>query len=720
MPFGLRNSAQTFQRFLNEIFTGCDFIFSYIDDILIFSNSEKEHEFHLTEVFKRLEEYGLNINPTKCVFGVQSIEFLSYHISFDGIRPSDSRVNILSTFEKPQTITKMEKFLGMIHYYQKHIPHIAEILSPLHNMVNCAKNTKEKVLIWSEESESAFLTAKNKFAQNTLLNHLNENAELSVAVDASNIAIGAVLQQFSDNKLEPIAYFSKKLSPTEVKYSTFDRELLAIYKSIHHFRHFLEGRIFTIFTDHKPLTFALNSKTERSPRQTRHLEYIAEFTSDIKYIKGKDNIVADTLSRIPEIGSLSVKDICIQTLYNEQQKDNNLHTLLSSHDKSNLKEITVPISNIKIWCEISFRSPRPYLPLSMRKIIFEKLHGLSHPGVRTTRKLIQKKYFWPKMRTDINTWATACLQCQKSKIHRHTKSPITTMYIPSGRFEHIHIDTVGPLPPSSGNKYILTVIDRYTRWPEAYPMKDNTAKSVVQTLTHHYIPRFGVPINITMDQGKQFTSILFKEFTNFLGAHKIHTSPYHPQANGMVERFHRQLKACIKAATNNTHNWSNEIPLILLGLRSTVKEDIKLCPAELVYGQTLRLPGELVTSNNNHYDEDAMIKKLRQYFSASKSIIKHHITDNKSYVPDDLKTCKYVFLRDHQASGLQPPYSGPHEVLKRTPKNFIIRTNNGFKTVSIDNVKPAYIDTTRHKSTLNTNRKGITLNINNLDKFDKN
>ena len=121
MPFGLRNSAQTFQRFINEIFTGYDFIFTYIDDILISSKNEKEHEFHLTTVFKRLEEFGLNINPEKCVFGVESLEFLSFSISSEGIRPSNSRVDVISTFEKSQTITKMEKFLGMIHYYQKHI-----------------------------------------------------------------------------------------------------------------------------------------------------------------------------------------------------------------------------------------------------------------------------------------------------------------------------------------------------------------------------------------------------------------------------------------------------------------------------------------------------------------------------------------------------------------------------------------------------------------------
>ncbi|GFO45478.1 Pol polyprotein [Plakobranchus ocellatus] len=213
-----------------------------------------------------------------------------------------------------------------------------------------------------------------------------------LTVDASSTAVGAQLEQRQGQSWVPLAFFSRKLSDAEKKYSAFDRELLASYSAVKHFRHFLERRPLTLYTDHKPLTFALSSETDRSPRQTRHLTFIAEFTTDIRHIKG-------------------------------------------------------------------------------------------------------------------------------------------------------------PLPESHGMTYLFTVIDRFTRWPEAVPLPDAQASTCATALLHHWVARFGVPEDITSDRGRQFTSALWTQLNNLLGINANTTTAYHPQANGMVERLHRQLKASLKAPT---------------------------------------------------------------------------------------------------------------------------------------------------------------------------
>ncbi|HBK84185.1 MAG TPA: hypothetical protein DDZ41_11445, partial [Flavobacterium sp.] len=347
----------------------------------------------------------------------------------------------------------------------------------------------------------------------TLLAHPLHDGLISITTDASNTAVGAVLQQFNNNNWEPLSFFSKKLSTTEIKYSAFDRELLAIYLAIKHFRYFVEGRQFTVFTDHKPLTTAMFTKTERSPRQTRHLDFILQFTSDVKHIKGSNNVVADALSRFNENNGILLEvsqdtKISIEKICHEQKVDIELSNLIISPKikNSNFRLEKICLPDMEICCETSTGNNRPFVPKDLRHAIFNQLHNLSHPGARASRKLITTRYFWPNMNKDITLWAKSCVACQKSKVNRHTKSEIGRFDMPHGRFEHIHIDIVGPLPTSENYSYILTEVDRFTRWPEAYPLRDITANTVAKTFMEQYIPRFGVPLILTTDQGTQFES----------------------------------------------------------------------------------------------------------------------------------------------------------------------------------------------------------------------
>lgn len=697
MPFGLRNAAQTFQRFINEVTKGLNFIFVYLDDILVASKNEEEHFKHLNILFERLNNFGINLKIPKCEFGVTKLLFLGHTISSSGILPSEERVEAIKNFPRPKDLKQLQRFLGMINFYHRFVPNLAQILQPLHEFSTYLNKSKNKKFTeWSKECEDSFENAKTALINVTLLAHpCTGDNKLFLTTDASNSSIGAVLEQCVDNVMQPIAFFSRKLTPTQVKYSTFDRELLAIYSSIKHFRHFLEGYEFTVFTDHKPIITAIKTKSDKSPRQFRYLEYISQFTSNIKYIKGDSNIVADTFSRLnDEVSSLQENKIDLNLIKKEQDLDNELKLLIKNQNdntKFNLKEQHVPFTNIKLWCEVSTTNIRIYLPEKLRFSAFNNLHNIAHPGIRATKKLVVCRYFWPKMNSDILLWTKSCLDCQASKIHRHTKSPLGEFNIPKGRFEHIHIDFVGPLVPSGGCSFLLTVIERCTRWTEAYPLSETSAQTVAKTLVMHYFSRFGLPHTITHDQGSQFQSALFTAFNKYLGIHQIHTTTYHPQSNGILERFHRTLKSAL-TARGNTNRWKDELPLVLLGLRASVKEDLQCSSAELLYGQPLRLPGEFFVDSHENVDTFPILVSLRETFANLKpSPIRRH-NSQKIFVSKELDQADYVFLKiESKKSSLSPVYEGPFKIIKKYAKTYVILKENKEIVVSIDRVKPAFI-----------------------------
>ena len=302
MPFGLRNAAQTFQRFMDTVLHGLDFVFIYIDDVLVFSKSPEQHAEHLRQVFNRLNEYGITINPSKCLFGHSEMDFIGFHITSQGITPLQSKVQAIKDYPRPEKSKSLQRFLGMINFYRPHIQNAAKLLDPLY----CAINPKVKnhSITWTPELISHFDKAKQSLADAALLVFPLSNVPLSLVCDASDTGIGAVLQQQVDGDWQPLAFYSKKLDARQQNYSTYDRELLAIYSAIRHFHNHLDGRCFHVLTDHKPLTFAFTSSiTVTNPRRCRHLDYISQFTTDIRTIKGSENVVADALSRIESLST---------------------------------------------------------------------------------------------------------------------------------------------------------------------------------------------------------------------------------------------------------------------------------------------------------------------------------------------------------------------------------------------------------------------------------
>ena len=342
-----------------------------------------------------------------------------------GIRPLEEKIEAIRRFPLPSTQCKLREFLGMVNFYHRFVPNCAQVLLLLNSLLSSAKSSTKEVS-YNAEAMAAFNAVKDALAGAAFLSHPKPEAPTNVMVDASNTDVGAVLQQSIDGEWRPLAYFSKKLAPAETRYSTFDCELLAIYLAIKHFRHFLEGRQFFVLTDHKPLTYALSSQADRSsPRQARHMDFISQFTSDIRHVKGDHNPAADALSRA-EVNAISGDQplvIDFKALAAAQRADPELLRLQSS---LTFKEVPLPMSPDPLNCDVLTGVPRLLDPPKFRCAVFDSLHLLSHPGVKAMQRLITSRYVWPHINTEIRNWARSYTPCQRSKVQRHTVTPLST------------------------------------------------------------------------------------------------------------------------------------------------------------------------------------------------------------------------------------------------------------------------------------------------------
>ena len=481
----------------------------------------------------------------------------------------------------------------MVTFYYRFLHHIAHILRPQYEAQK--GKTRKQPVDWTAERVKAFKDTKAALARAAMLAHPSTSAPTALTTDASDFAVGAMYEQWVGDAWQPLAIFSRQLSPRERRYSTFDRELLGLWLAVRHFRFLLEGREFTAYVDHKPLTHVM-SKT-------------AEFTTDIQHVAGKSNVVADCLSRAV-VGAVQ-QDLDYSRMAVDQAADPSIQALKSSDTGLSLEEVLFSDAGATLLCDVSTGQPRPVVPANWRRPVFDAVHGLSHSGRKPSSRLVSGKFVWHGLKRDVRAWVDTCTACQRAKVHRHVKAPLVRFSVPERRFDHVNVDLVGPLPPSHGFTYLFTTFDRTARWPEAVPLSSTTAPDLARAFIAVWVSRYGTPADLSSDCGPQFTSELWAAVAENLGVKLHHTTAYHPQANGLVERFHRSMKAALRGRLRLTDgNWLDKLPWVMLGLRTAPKEDLQSSSAELVFGQPLRVPGDFIPKSTEPWSASAQRASL--------------------------------------------------------------------------------------------------------------
>ena len=464
LPMGLASSASWYQLLMNQVLKNISNCICYLDDILLFAKTKAEHDQLLRKVLSRLSEHSLTLNRSKCVFAASSLNFLGHQVSEDGFAPLPNKVEAIKEFELPRTPKQLRRFLGMYQYYAKFVKAYAEFLQPLYNFIT--KSPSNRPLNWSEELKLAFSKAKAALSASTMLAYPDPSAATELITDASGTAVACVLQQVKNGVSRPLLFWSKSLNPAQRLWSAFDRELLAIYASLRHVRYLVAASEITIKTDHKPLIQKFYSNIRfLTPRQERQFNFISQFTNKLEHISGKLNFVADALSRpatlaqvhalVPPSSGINYKDLVMV-----QSRDPDISQLRRDNTTSLiLDEVLLDETADPLVCDISTSRRRPIVPDILRYHIFSHYHGLAHPGVRISIKLVSRVFVWPSMRRDITRWVSEYHACQRNKIQRHTTAPLQKVSPPpKGRFTHVYVDLTGPMEESYGYFYLLVVI----------------------------------------------------------------------------------------------------------------------------------------------------------------------------------------------------------------------------------------------------------------------
>uniref|UniRef100_A0A3B3CRR4 Gypsy retrotransposon integrase-like protein 1 n=1 Tax=Oryzias melastigma TaxID=30732 RepID=A0A3B3CRR4_ORYME len=548
MPFGLTNAPAVFQRMVNDILRDFlnRFVFVYLDDILIYSHDQAQHEHHVRLVLERLLENQLYVKHEKCEFHVPTVQFLGYIIEPGRIRPDPSKIEAVTNWPPPETRRKLQQFLGFANFYRRFIRNYSGIASPLTRLTST-----NRPFVWSTEAQHAFDKLKNLFVNAPILIQPDTSRQFIVEVDASDSGVGAVLSQkeASTGKLKPCAFFSRKLSPAEQNYDVGNRELLAIKLALEEWRHWLEGaeQPFIVWTDHKNLAYLRSAKRLNS-RQARWCLFFDRFKFSITYRPGSRNVKPDALSRKYSPTENTPSNILPSTCI--------------------IGALTWDVENkvLQALQKVSDHPPVPrgtlFVPADLRSEVISWGHAsrlACHGGVHRTLNRIQRRFHWPAMQRDVREYVAACSTCARSKSSSSAPAgllhPLPT---PSRPWSHLAMDFVTGLPPSNGNTVILTVVDRFSKMAHFIPLPQlPTATETANLMINHVFSHHGIPVDIVSDRGPQFTSQVWKAFCSALGATVSLSSGYHPQSNGQAERANQELEAALRClAAQNHQDWS--------------------------------------------------------------------------------------------------------------------------------------------------------------------
>lgn len=680
LPMGLRNSPPTFQKVMTDALKSCRaFSLIYLDDIVVFSSSFNEHLYHLEQIFLALRAKNIVLNPPKCTLATSQINYLGHTVSASIVEPNNEKIQTILDIPEPKTLAQANKFLGALSWYRKFLPHFATVAAPLHTITNLPKSLRHKFKWTSIHSES-FHQLKHLLTNTPLFLHFPlADYPLILTTDASNVGLGGVLQQEVNGEMHNLYYHSQLLTACQRKYSTIEKEALAILKCFDRMRPYLLGRNIILMTDHCPLCNIMK-KTVQNSRVDRISTLIQEYNIlQVLHIKGRKNCLPDFLSRYPSeidddlpeidyglsskspqlsqfdsVGTLTTDPVATMTLRtrpirkqllptNQTNADTSpshpsLLPPLSSHHQSfnyfdasrihaeqtNDIQIQQILNHLKqnpthssfvLKDKILYKLVSPlkqskkktaviYLPSSLVTPILHAMHNdpLMGSHFSTDRMLhkIRLHYWWPNMKVSIDRYVRSCVLCTQHNISRHKPhghlSPIPP---PPGPFQLVGIDFCGPFHSTpSGNKYVLVITDYYTRHVTAIPLANCTADTTALTLFNEFFCKYGIPTTILSDRGSHFSNHPMRNLQRLIGYQHIYSTTYHPQTNGVTERFNATFVPQIAKLQDVNHdNWDEFLPAVVFAYNTGIHRTTHYSPYELLFGRRARLPIDPPPSN---------------------------------------------------------------------------------------------------------------------------
>ena len=683
--FGLASAPACFQRLMDNVLKGLDGVKCYQDDIIIYGKSATEHDQNLRSTMQRLNDVGMKLKMTKCVFRVPSIPVLGHVVNSEGLQPNPDLVKAIVDAPQPTSNDQIRSFLGLVGYYAKFVPHFTDTVQPMRD-VQAASSFK-----WSHEADTAFKEVKHAITQSPVLGLFDPSHPTIVTTDASGYGVGAVMTQMIDQREVTIAYASRKLTDNEKKYSAGEREALACLWAIERWHTYLWGHRFILRTDHQALTTLLGTSGtgHRPMRIARWGARLLEYDYEIQYKPAVYTTVADALSRLPiegadnstnnasdqeivrvcAINSSSISKSKLQAATQADDTMTNLQEYIHNGwpSKPNMlpesvKPYFVVRHELSIHDGINFRGTRVVVPSALTSELVTTAHE-NHQGIVRTKQRLRQLYWWPKMDCAVQNAIKSCYVCQahdkSASVH---SGPMQSVPYPSGPWKKLGMDIVGPYPTKQ-NRFAITLIDYYSKWPEVMFVNDVTASSVIEFLKSIF-SREGYPDEIVTDHGVQFMSNELAYFLQQRGIKHTTSAIYHPQGNSEVERFNKVLGETVLSAKLE----QTPIPLyvreFLAVYRSTPHATTNEEPSVLLHGRHLKTKLDItgVTTSPKFAGEERLRTRVtsKQAKSCLYTDKYQHANDRKFFPGDKVKILK----PGHVPKG-SSKYSDPLTVIAR-------------------------------------------------------
>ena len=692
VPFGTKDSMPAFIKALQIILEGTeDFAIAYVDDILIHSYTLDEHLRHIDEILSRIEAAGFTLNVEKCQWLKQQVEFVGMLISEQGVEPIPEKVAGIREFPRPTTKRHLQSFLGMINFYRHYIPRCADIEKPLYEI-----SSPNAVFKWTEVHQQSFELLKKLLSEATIQQHPDFTKPFYIVTDASKIGVAGAIYQFDEKgQVRPICFNSRTLSSAERNYTTLEQELLAVIYTLKKNYYMLIGMEIYLYTDSSSLTL-LRQRPYLSPRVLRWLIYLDNFDLKMGHIAGKDNIVADTLSRYHHQmmsqttpGYLDVNYIAYKGIDNFQKSINRLgdeqlkdvlvkQFLLDSSKVPKMKRDEK--SGHFLWQNQQRDSYAIYVPNTLRSEILRHYHEYYvHPGTWKMLKMIRRTYNWPGIVEDVSQHCRNCVECCVAKTRKkHLFGPMTPIQATKPG-ELVCVDFCGPLPQSrAGCKMITVVMDHFTKFTKLYPIKNATAEATIRCV-ERFIEEFGPIQTILSDNGPQFASNLWRSHWKAKGIEIRKTSFYTPQSNP-VERVMSTIKEVFRIKCRaQQKKWIDFLADIEHKLNHVTHRSTEAVPFELATGK----PGD--SPNPNSIPTPAVASPETAKLVLQENAKKRTKRFNDTHQLTELKVGDEVLVVTHCQSdkdagynaNLDLVYEGPYVVVKKYRDNVYCLRDEG-------------------------------------------